>query len=190
MTEDLAEILAQRLRPLPFVARAVGLARPVDTLVTEDFDGKQQARRVKSPVAVNYPPGVPDQDHDDRYLLPSEGTASIFFFEDQGTTSYQVAPGLYNAESTLRLLGWLNPTHNLLSEGHLLTALQVALRVNRVDKTQSVYTNLTVRASILPADAALFGKFTYAADVTPLLYPPYRLLGIELKCRYHYQAPC
>ena len=192
MTTALAEALAARLRTLPFAERVVGLARPVDENQIETFaDDKQTTRRIKTPVALAYPLGVPTCDQNDKYLLPDVTTGSIFFFEDLGTTDYTIAAGLHGNESTLRLLGWLNPSRfsGPLSEGDMLAAILSALQVNRVAPA-GPYHQLTVRATILPAEAALFSKYTYAADVTPLLYPPFQLFGLELKCRYHYVPDC
>lgn len=195
MTEALAEALAERLRPLPFAERVAGLARPVDENKTEEFDDaggpKQQTRRIKTPVALAYPLGTPDCDQNNRYLLPSLDAGSIFFFEDLGTTDYLISAGVHGQESMLRLLGWLNSSRfsGPLPEGDLLAALLHALQTNRPAPV-GPFAGLTVRASILPAEAALFSKYTYAADITPLLYPPFRLLGLELKCRYRYQPEC
>src|SRR6476469_10052711 len=101
MTEALAALLADRIRPLAFAERVVGLARPVDTLTAETFEGKEQQRRIKTPVPVAYPDGTPDCIRDERYLLPSKETNSVFFFEDRGTTSRAIVAGLSESESTL-----------------------------------------------------------------------------------------
>ncbi|MGI4864151.1 MAG: hypothetical protein ACRYFZ_09540 [Janthinobacterium lividum] len=192
MTEQLAELLADRLRPLPFLERVVGLARPVDRLVQEELeDEKHQTRRTKTPEPLAFPPDTDECLRDERYLLPDQNTASILFFEDQGTVDYQIAPSQYGKESTLRLLGWFNPAKfsDPLPENALLDAITRALRL-RVRETAGDYQYLTITATVLPAEAALFSKYTYAADATPLLYPPYKLLGLELKCRYFYQPEC
>lgn len=193
MTEALAELLAERLRPLPFLERVVGLARPIDRVVKEAYaDGKEGTRRTKTPEPLNFPPGTEPCEADrEAYLLPDFNGASTFFFEDLGTSDYLISQNLYGKESTLRLLGWLNPAKfsDPLSENALLDALQKALRV-RVRETVGEYEYLTITATTLPAEAALFSKYTYAADVTPLLYPPYKLLGLELKCRYSYRPAC
>jgi hypothetical protein len=195
LNTELAAFLADRLRPLPFLERVVGLARPVDENKEEVFDGKEQARRIKTPVAVAYPGDAEECVKDERYLLPDKNTASIVFFEDLGTTGFTLSNGnLKGKESTLRLLGWFNPVlfDAPLSESAMIDAINKALKVDTryMAGTAGQYEGLLITASILPAEAALFGKYTYAADANPMLYPPYQLLGLELKCRYTYRPPC
>ncbi|GAB2865986.1 hypothetical protein [Hymenobacter ruber] len=195
MTTELAAFLAARLRPLSFLERVVGLARPVDENKEETFGPEAQARRIKTPVALAYPDDAEECVKDERYLLPDQNTASIVFFEDQGTTGYTL-PGtnIKGKESTLRLLGWFNPAlfSAPLPEAAMIDAINKALNVDYryMAGTSGEYEGLLITASILPAEAALFSKYTYAADLNPMLYPPYRLLGLELKCRYAYRPAC
>ncbi|MBF9140845.1 hypothetical protein [Hymenobacter properus] len=191
MTEALADLLADRIRPLPFAERVVGLARPVDTLTSDAFEGKEQPRRLKTPMPVAYPAGTAACDRDERYLLPSRETNGIFFFEDRGTVSRPIVAGLSESESTLLLLGWLNhEAPNVPTENQAIDALWKALKIGPARLTAGDYQGLGITATVLPAEAALFTKYTYAAEVDPMLYPPYRLIGLELKCRYRLKPIC
>jgi hypothetical protein len=191
MTELLAQILADRLRPLPFLERVVGLARAVDEVKEEAFDGVPAARRTRTPVTLSFPPGADECVRDGRYLLPDLNSTSIVFFKDLGTVDYLVTQNMWGKESTLRLLAWFNPSKFTapLNENAILDAFSKALKV-RQRATTGDYEGLTITATLLPAEAALFSEYTYAADTTPLLYPPFRLLGMELKCRYIYRPAC
>ena len=192
MTEQLAEALATRLRALPFLERVVGLARPVDKLITETLENdKEQTRRTKTPEPLNFPPSTKECDRTPEvYLLPDQAGASIVFFGDGGTVEVQ-QQGVWFKESTLKLLGWFNPARfdGPFPESAMQDAILGKLPT-RANETVGDYQGLRVTAVVLPAEASLFSKYTYAADVTPLLYPPYRLLGLELKCRYFYRPEC
>lgn len=184
MTELLAELLATQIRPLPYVDRCVGLARSFETQVS---NGDETQRTVRFPVPVSFT--AAQCDTDPRYLLPDAGTASVLFFEDQGTVARDVAPNVKGWESTLRLIGWFNPNELVgqLTENDLLTSLTTALNVDRRIKALGPYTDLLLSATLLPADASLVSRYTIE---TPMLYPPYRLVGIELKARYRLALRC
>lgn len=182
MTQALAQALADRLALLPFLdpaagARVAGLAR----LWTGTAAG-DDAPTVRVPVPAVW--SAEECVNDPRYLLPSSDTPAIVFFEDGGTIDYSIAPGIIGKESALRLLLWLNPARLSapLSEAQLIAAIEKALKV-RVRHNEGEYRNLLITAAIPPAETALFGRYTHDTG-TPLLLPPYRLLGLNLTCRY------
>lgn len=182
MNLALAQILADRLKLLPFLdpaagARVAGLARLHTSTAAGD-----NAPTVRTPVPQEFT--AEECERDARYLLPDQQTPAIFFFEDYGTTDYVLQGNLRGKESTLRLLGWLNPNRLSapLSENQLLQALETALKV-RVRHSVGEYAHLSITATVLPAETSLFGRYTYDTQ-TPLLLPPFRLIGLELKCRY------
>lgn len=183
MNQALAQLLADRLATLPFAdpsagARVTGLAR----LHTGTVNDGEAARTVKLPVPAAW--SADECARDQRYLTPDEGTPSTWFFEDYGTAETRLAGNVYGQLATLRLLGWLNPSRlsGPLSENQLLQALSNALRV-RVRHDAGEYRGLLITATALPAEASLFARYSYATE-TPLLLPPYRLVGLELKCAY------
>jgi hypothetical protein len=190
VNEDLAEALAAQLRPLPFTQRVVGLARPYDQDQEESFDGKPVTRRIRTPYPVTFPPAAASCDQDERYLLPDANTASTWWFEDLGTVEV-IVKAVHFKESTLRLLGWLNPTwfDPAPTESQILDALWRTLRIGQ-PQTIGPYATLTLTATMLPGDVNLLSRYTYAQDAVPLLYPPYKLFGLELKARYLYRPAC
>lgn len=187
MTETLAAILLARLTTaMPFLDRAVGLVRPYEFTVPNG----DEVKRVKLPLPVSFT--AADCDRDPRYLVPDAGTNSILFFEDNGTTSQGAgrAPAERTMESTVRLLIWLNPagtgnpTTELALVGELYNALLIGHR-----RTAGPLHNLLLSWTIQPAGAGLFGAYSFAGE-TPLLYPPYRLFGAEIKAVYHFNPAC
>lgn len=187
MTETIATFLKDQLQPaLPFVDRAVGLARPYEFTVGNGDD----ARRVKVPLPVSFT--AAECENDPRYLLPDAGTAGILFFEDGGTTSQGAGRPVYERtlESMLQLRLWVNPSRlsGPLSEVALTAAIHKALRIGERQQTPEL-ADLLLSWSIQPAGAALFGAYSYAGD-TPLLYPPYRLFGAEIRASYRFTPAC
>jgi hypothetical protein len=181
MTTELAKLLSLRIQPLPFVQRVAGLARPYEE---EQVDGdRKHMERWPVPLGLLMKP----EEASNRYLLPDPTTASIFFFEDNGTIPHSFGPGVKGYESSLRLLGWLNPDLLTLPitdvrlNGALIEAFSKDLPVS------PIYRNLMIGYRVLTADASLWAKYTYR---TKLLYAPYQLVGIDLTCRYILNPAC
>lgn len=181
MNQNLAALFAQRLRTLPFADRLAGLVRPMER---EYPDGERTALR-RYPVPINLP--LEACDNLDTFLLPDPSTTSIHFFEDGGSHPVEFGNGVKGFESSLRLLGWLNPERLTLplSDARWQAAVIEALTLKLPATT--VYNNLRVQYRTLPADASLWAKYTYKE---PLLYYPYQLLGLELTCSYTYRLTC
>jgi hypothetical protein len=183
MTEQLADILAERLRAIPFTERVTGLARLHESTINDGAD----TRLLRLPVPRTFT--ASECDTNNRYLVPDQHTGNIWFFEDGGETTVRVE-GINYKEATLRLLGWINPfkLSGPLSENRLQVALETALSVGKRFSSGD-YRDLLITATTLPAEASLFSRYTFASD-TPLLYPPYRIVGMELRCRYRLAAHC
>ncbi|GAB3303664.1 hypothetical protein [Hymenobacter tenuis] len=177
MTEQLADILAARIAALPLADRVVGLVRPYRHDVP---NGEDAPRSITLPVPATFT--VPECEATPRYLVPDENTATIFYFEDGGTV-----PTPNGWQSRLRLLGWVNPRYFAAppTDVQMTAALHRALLIER-RATEGPYVDLYVTMSALPADAALFSRYT---DI-PLLFPPYRVVGLELTCTYRLSSAC
>jgi hypothetical protein len=195
MTEQLAEILAQRLRDeLPQLDRVAGLVRTYEhnTPDGENDRGEVQVRRVKLPVPVSFT--ADDCERDNRYLVPDPSTVGIAFFEDQGTVPVAMpgtGPNLQHWQSALRLLVWVNPLRlaGTLEENMLLLAIDRALQAGKRWAVGD-YVDVLLTYTTLPADGlSLFSRYTYAGE-TPLLYPPYRVLGLDLRATFRLSNRC
>lgn len=190
MNQLLAALLAQRLAALPFAssaagARVAGLAR----LHTSTINDGESTRTVKVPVPAEW--SADECTRDSRYLTPDANTPGIWFFEDYGTAEERIdKSNLYQYVSSLRLLAWINPAwlSYQLSEAALFQAVAGALRLHQ-RQTAGAYRNLLLTATVLPAEASLFSRYTYASE-TPLLLPPYQLLGLEIRARFTLAGPC
>lgn len=185
MTEALAQALALRLTAaLPFLERVVGMVRLHEQL-KNNGDATFMERL---PVPVSFT--AEECDRNGRYLVPDQYSGSVLFFEDGGEiTTGQGAAQL--REATLRLLLWLNPFKltGAITENRLQLEIERALLVRQRFDTGD-YRGVYITTTTLPAGAGLFGAYSFGGGTTPLLYPPYRLLGLELKCRYQYAPAC
>lgn len=186
MTEQLAHTLAARLRTLPFTDRVAGLVRPFPVTVPAEEPGKTRTVLVPCPVGLE----LPACEAAARFLLPDSGVASVLFFEDLGTLANGIpnVPGSWR--SGLRLLGWVNPAHYDAppTDLQLVGALTAAL-VRPGRETVGPYVDLALTVAALPADAGLLSRYTGLAD-SPLLLPPYRVVGLELSATYRLNPSC
>ena len=188
MTETLASaLLAKLTAALPFLDRAVGLVRVYEHNIANGDD----VRRVKVPVPVSFT--ADECEHNSRYLVPDAGTGSILFFEDGGTVSQGAgrSPMERTHESTLQLRLWLNPTRlsAALPEAVLVATLSNALGIGSRQNTPEL-ADLLLSWTIQPGGAGLLSGYTFAQDAMPLLYPPFRVFGAEIKAVYRFNAAC
>lgn len=189
MTTALAEILrAQLATALPFLDRVVGLAR-LDTSAIVDGDS---TRIVKLPVPITFT--AADCERDKRYLVPDRNTVAILFFEDGGAqplVNAQSPANLGIRQASLRLLLWLNPQRlsDPLSETQLLVLIEKALQVNKPRWSAGDFTDISITYTTLPAETSLYGRYTFDTE-TPLLLPPYQLLGLDLRIQFRVNSKC
>jgi hypothetical protein len=186
--EALAQLLRDRLvEQVPFLDRAVGLAR---LFTRPGLDGETPIT-LKLPVPVTFT--ADDCAKNERYLVPSDDTAGISFFEDGGssrliTSQYPASIGM--RQSNLRLLLWANPQRldGELTEAALLGAVERALGIGQRFPAGN-FLDVSVSYTTLPAEASLFSRYSFES-VTELLYPPYRLLGLALTVQYRLAVRC
>jgi hypothetical protein len=188
MTEALAQVLLSRFIDFPIKDRLVGLTRPYETQVAngEDANGNTAMRTVRFPVPVSFT--AEDCENDPRYLLPDLRQASIFYFEDGGTAPFTIAPMVHGWRSTLRLIGWVNPAQfcGEMTDAYLVAAIDRCLQP-RLRSDEDPFLGLMLTYSVLPGDSSLVSRYTYE---TPMLYPPFRLVGLELTCTYRLNLKC
>lgn len=186
--EALAQLLATRVAAeVPFLDRAVGLAR---LLIKPGLDGDTPLT-LKLPVPVSFT--AADCQRDERYLVPSDDTVGILFFEDGGSSrlvTSQYPASTQMRQTALRLLLWANPQRldGELTEEALLGAVERALAIGQ-RFTSGSFLDVSVSYATLPAEASLFSRYSFE-PVTPLLFPPYRLLGLALTVQYRLAGRC
>lgn len=186
--EALAQLLSDRVAAqVPFLDRAVGLAR---LFIRPALDGETPVT-LKLPVPVSFT--ADDCAKNERYLVPSDDTVGILFFEDGGssrliTSQYPASFGM--RQSQLRLLLWANPQRldGELTEAALLGAVERAFAVGQ-RFTAGDFLDVSVSYATLPAEASLFSRYSFES-VTELLFPPYRLLGLALTVQYRLAKVC
>lgn len=187
--EALAQLLSDRVKAqVPFLDRAVGLVR----LFTRPALNGETPITLKLPVPVTFT--ADDCARNERYLVPSDDTAGILFFEDGGssrlvTTQYPASIGM--RQTQLRLTMWANPQRldGELTEAALLGAVERALGIGQPRFPAGNFLDLSVSYTTLPAEASLFSRYSFES-VTELLFPPYRLLGLALTVQYRLAKVC
>ncbi len=188
MNAGLAQLLADRVAAaLPFLDRVTGLVR---LYAKQEADGDTFTTN-RLPVPVSYT--AADCERNDRYLVPGADAVGILFFEDGGQQPFsdaQTPPSLGFRVARLRLLLWLNPLRLSapLSDTQLLVLLERALSIGKRFGSGDFLDISTTYAS-LPAETSLFGRYSFAND-TPLLLPPYQVLGLDLRVQFRLSAPC
>lgn len=186
--ESLATLFAARLAAaLPFLDRVTGMTR---LLTKGEMDGEDTIT-VKLPIPVSFT--AEDCDQNGRYLVPDASTVGIAFFEDAGTSrviNRDTPSQLGVRASAMRLLLWINTPRldGELSEAMLLLAVERALRIGERWNAGD-FVGISTTYTSLPAEASLFGRYSFDT-VTPLLLPPYRLLGLDLRTQYQLTTAC
>lgn len=186
--EGLAQLLCNRVKAeVPFLDRAVGLAR---LFTRPGLDGETPIT-LKLPVPVTFT--ADDCARNERYLVPSDDTTGILFFEDGGSgrlITNQYPAGVGMRQSQLRLLLWANPQRldGELTEAALLGAVERALGIGQ-RFTAGNFLDVSVSYTTLPAEASLYARYSFES-VTELLFPPYRLLGLVLTVQYRLAVRC
>lgn len=186
--EALATLFATRLAvALPFLDRVTGMTR----LLTKAEQDGESAITIKLPIPVSFT--ADDCAQNDRFLVPDASSVGMAFFEDAGTgrvLNNETPVNLGIRSSAMRLLLWVNTTRldGELSEATLLLAVERALRIGERWSAGDFAGIYTTYAS-LPAEASLFGRYSFATE-TPLLLPPYRLLGLDLRTQYQLTNAC
>lgn len=186
--EALAQLLSARVKAeVPFLDRAVGLAR----LLTRPSLNGDTPITVKLPVPVSFT--ADDCATNERYLVPSDDTVGILFFEDGGssrlvTSQYPTSIGM--RQTQLRLMLWANPQRlaGELTELALLGAIERAFGIGQRFSAGN-FLDVSVSYTTLPAEASLFSRYSFES-VTELLFPPYRLLGLALTMQYRLAKVC
>lgn len=183
MNEVLAALFAARVAAaLPFLDRVTGLAR----LYTKPVLDGDTPTTVKLPIPVTFT--AADCEKDDQYLVPDAKTVGILFFEDGGVqplVNAQHPANLSFRQASLRLLLWINPrlVRNPLNEVQLVLLLERALKVGNPRWTSGDFLDINTTYNLLPAETSLYGRYSFASE-TPLLLPPYRLLGLDLRVQF------
>lgn len=184
--EAIAAYYAARLRvEAPFIERVVGMSRPRTTYEPNS----ETAIRVTLPLPVEYT--ASECATTPRYLVPDGSIAGAAWFEDVGTTPAVLAGSpLLFYDTTLRLLLWLNTDRisPAPSETQLLAAVTRAVRP-RQHLAAGDFLDVLATLTPLAANAeSLFARYSFADS--PLLYPPYRVAGYELKVRWRLNPDC
>lgn len=192
MTNDIAEILRDKIETLPFVDRIAGLVKAL-TISEETDSGK---KRKTFPVACN----VSQADcmagaYQD--LVPDSAKKSVIYFEEAGGTQMLGFDGpKMKFRSNLRLVGWLNLKKMGLTDcGWSSTAVLQIIR-ELSDYTQpSNHNNKFIHLKITgiseaEKSAAIFSRYTYDETVTQYLIYPYDYFALNISVEFFVNKNC
>lgn len=180
MIETTANLMAERLRELPFLQTVCGLAVP-----QKYNDGG----KVKTLPACN-----PLTGNERAWLVPESEKSGIAYFEMIANRATDFLSGDRGAiyDAVLRVVVWLN--NDRLSPKYSTPSAMSAV----IHKLQGRYSdfppvsNLRVVAQSEPLRdvGAVFGKWTYDESELQYLMPPYAYFAFDFQVNYVVQAFC
>jgi hypothetical protein len=193
MQKELANILRDKVRTLPFADLAMGIGQTVEV---KELDSNNEV-----PIRRRFPVGYDEAIKDEAgrvkeiNLFPDQSRKSIIFFEDYGVTSIPGIRGAHGFSSSLRLLSWMNRA-KLVASGYAEISARcqsaiVGLLCHQQPQNVSPFIRLKVELTrIPPQDAALFGRYTFDETVRQYLRPPFEFFGIDLTSTFYVSDRC
>ena len=194
MNKEIAEILRDRIKDLPFIDVCAGL---VQTIVVAN-DPNNEKRRFSFPMSYDVDTSAGQGSScyvgKERDLMPDSSKKSIFYFEDMGISPAKVfgRPGF---QSTIRLVGWINRSRLLGDKYINVSTFAMSAIVGRLARKNPINIGnmkmLSVTVGTIPRqDASLFSRYSYDESVTQFLMPPFECIGIDFICKYIVKDNC
>lgn len=178
MNKELAEILLAKVIGLPFIDRAAGLVKTIETK-SKDESGKV----LRFPAAMKAEDSINYQD-----LTPNSQKKSVLYFEDYGTKITGKKAAGYTFESTLRLVCWLNA---FKSGADLFAIGSILERFGGGLENAGLFTRLQIEPTeVLGLEDRIFGRYTYEETTLQYLMMPYSAFAITFKITYTLNNNC
>ena len=196
MQKELAVILRDKIKELPFVDVLAGLVLTQSIEEVRDSEGG-----AGFPVTFRYPVSSdvlqPEAcESRELALVPDSGRKSIIYFEDFGITSTGgPKSGFTQYNSSLRLVCWMNRANLVADAYQHVSGPAIAMIVQRLahknPQSIGIFTRLTIEVARIPEQSAsLFGRYNYRETDRQYLRPPFEFFGIDFTCRYQISARC
>lgn len=194
MTNDIAEILKDKIAGLPFVDRITGL---VKTLSFRETLENGSSKLKSYPIACNVTAG--DCVNTGKYqdLVPNSSKKSVIYFEEAGGTIMTGVNGkLMNFRSNIRLVCWLNLKKMGLTDCQWSSTavLQVIRELSDLitpANYDSKYIHLKVTAiSEAEKSVAIFSRYTYDEPVNQYLIYPFDYFALNITIEFSVNKNC
>jgi hypothetical protein len=192
MNKEVAAILKEKLRGLPFVDRLAGIAQTVTETQAGEISGTITKR-----YPVTYDPNELDENGNVREicLVPDQFYKSIIYFEDGGIDITQDARHGNGYRSALRLVCWLNRaklvgSHYTEISGRCINAI-ISRLTNKNPETVGMFIKFKTNVSrIPPQDNGIFSRYTYSETDRQYLRPPFDFFAIDFIIDFQVKEKC
>lgn len=193
MNKEIALVIANKIKDLPFIDVLAGMVKSVTTEQPSDASTK----RVVFPVAYEIvKPEATECTSKSRDLVPNSKKKSIIYFEDFGANPTSGGrPGKPMFQSTIRLVAWFNRNRLVGDQyANISTFCQsaiIGLLTGKNPINTGNFQRLTFSANRLPPqDAGIFSRYTYDEATRQYLMPPYECFAIDFTCRFAVRDTC
>lgn len=190
MNENIASILKDRIKDLPFIDKIAGLVRPVRVEVLDDKNAKQLKTY---PIASDIDVNAITQDKY-RSLVPNSKFKSIIYFEDSGTTLAYRDRDRVGFVGRVILVGWLNLPKLLDCEfktGSTQAILSIISKLPGDHFSDGVYREMRITAvNEIPKSNAIFSRYTYDEIKNQYLMYPFDYFALNIQVEYWINIKC
>lgn len=199
MNADIANIIKDYIKDLPFVDRITGLVRPVTKidlvdLYDEDNEiiGQSQVRKV-FPVSCDVTEAQCNEEGSLYDFVPNSDLRSLVYFEDRGAVLIDTRPREFVFRSVVRLVCWMN-LNRFNRNGCSISAPVMASILKALPKghfNSSPYTKASITVGeIQPKTSAIFSQYTYNEEVSQYLLYPFDYFAMDFIVEYSINENC
>lgn len=180
MLTSVAEVLADKLRTMPFLSKVGGIAR---------------AQKLKVGAVTKTLPAYPDPTKKAGYywLYPESSETGIAYFENLGNEkSGEIAAGRgYQYRAQVRLIVWINSKRLSPPDlGAIQSACVGALQGKHSSPFPGIISILVEPNKEAIQSAELFSKYTYDESESQFLMLPYEYFGFDFYVTYVLMNGC
>lgn len=190
MTYDIANIILDQIKHLPFFDKYTGLVRRV---VKKDEGENGRIVTTVFPVGCDVTE-TECQNMKLSDLVPNSKYKSIHYFEDLGSRFIGIDGGYFQFEATVRLVGWLNMKATGKQGQCSVSSLAITniLREMNFNRFNSgIYTKIQlIQVAQLVKDAAIFRNYTYDEQATQYLMHPFDYYAMDIKAVFSIHPSC
>lgn len=181
--------LGQTLLPyfsqLTFGDRVGGVVKTV-----EKKDYQQKGKRQTFPAAADVLNLLEVQAANEYVdLSPNSKFKSVLFLEDHGCKIISQQGGLWNCESVLRMLAWVNKDRAGIDEMQIIHELLEALPKGFFNGNGLTKANI-IPTRILGTEERIFGRYSFDEATRQFLMLPFVACAVELQIKFSVNPKC